>query len=219
MKVHIFKVSSFFIKNLCYVVFKNNKAVLVDPAWNFSLINQFLIDNQLSLVAIVLTHAHFDHTHLAKKISKRYDVPVLMSGAEIDFYKFNCVNLERVEHLRDISFTDFTITPLLTPGHTFGSTCYLIEEHLFTGDTIFTEGVGMCNGKGSSAENLFDSVQFLKSYLSPATFFWPGHSFGQLPGKTLEFLLKNNIYFQFVKRDQFVQFRMRKNQSGPFNFS
>ncbi len=216
MNVETFCVSHQFIKNQCYFFYDDkDNGVLVDPAWNYHLINDFLVFNNIALRAVLLTHAHPDHTDLAQRFAAKYNIPVYMSAAEINDTGFNCTNLTAVEHLQIITAANsIKITPIITPGHTAGSTCYLVGQHLFCGDTIFMEGVGICE----NADDMFDSVQLLKSSLPSNTQFWPGHSFGQLPGKDLEFLLKNNIYFQFEKRKHFIDFRMRKNQPSQFMF-
>lgn len=218
MEVKTFRVSHFSIINQCYLIYKNNAGILVDPAWNYNLINDFLAENQITLKGVLLTHSHEDHTNLAQEFSRKHHVPVFMSRVEIEYYGFDCFNLKRVDHLLEIAIDDFKITPILTPGHTLGSVCYLIEEHLFSGDTIFIEGVGICTGKGSDANEMYDSVQFIKNHINKNTLFWPGHSFGQSPGKSLDFLLINNIYFQLDKREHFVNFRMRKNGPNLFKF-
>lgn len=214
MVVKTFKVSYQFMLNQCYLIYDDHSGILVDPAWDFMLINDFLIQNQIALKGVLLTHAHPDHTDLAEEFALRYDVPVLMSAAEIDHYQFNCVNLEKTEHLDKIYLGNFEITAMLTPGHTSGSLCYFIDGHVFSGDTVFMEGVGICE----DADQMFDSVQFLKSYLPKDTLFWPGHSFGVTPGKSLEYLLQSNIYFQFENRKHFIEFRTRKNQPDHFSF-
>lgn len=218
MEVKTFRVSHFSIINQCYLIYKNNTGILVDPAWNYNLLNDFLADNQITLKGILLTHSHEDHTNLAQEFSRKHHVPVFMSRVEIEYYGFDCFNLKRVEHLLQIAIGDFKIIPILTPGHTSGSVCYLIDQHLFSGDTIFIEGVGMCIDKGSNANEMYDSVQFIKKHITRDTLFWPGHSFGQSPGKSLDFLLINNIYFQLDKREHFVNFRMRKNGPNLFKF-
>lgn len=218
MKVKTFCVSSFFMINQCYLIYKDNRGILVDPAWNYQLINDFLADHQIVLQGVLLTHAHEDHTNLAQEFSSKHDVPVFMSGIEIEDYGFNCLNLNNADHLQEIAIGEFKVIPILTPGHTSGSVCYLIDNHLFSGDTVFIEGVGMCIDKGSDAGRLYDSVQFIKHHIAANTLFWPGHSFGQSPGKSLDFLLANNIYFQFDKREHFVNFRMRKRGPDPFRF-
>lgn len=215
MKVKTFYVSNLFIKNQCYLIYENNAGILVDPAWDFNTINQFLLDQKIALKFVLLTHSHVDHTNLAHHFAKEYNVPVFMAGEEIDASGFNCPNLKRVRHLQQIRIDDFKVIAICTPGHSSGSTCYLIDNYLFSGDTVFIEGVGICN----NADHMYDSIQFLKHSLPLNTLFWPGHSFGQTPGKDLGFLLSNNIYFQFEKRSHFVNFRTRKNQPNPFNFS
>ncbi|MCW3465903.1 MBL fold metallo-hydrolase [Chitinophaga nivalis] len=219
MKIKTFQVSYFVIKNQCYLIYKNGMGILIDPAWDYELINDFMVSQQIVLKGVLLTHAHIDHTNLAERFAIAHDVPVFMSGQEIDYYGFDCGNLRRINHLQEEVIGDFEIIPIVTPGHTFGSCCYLIDRHLFSGDTIFIEGVGICDGKGADASKMYDSVQLLKHFLPEHTLFWPGHSYGQTPGKDLRYLLINNIYFQFDNRAHFVNFRMRKGQSHLFGFT
>ncbi|KAA1245843.1 MBL fold metallo-hydrolase [Aquimarina sp. RZ0] len=133
-----------------------------------------------------------------------------------NIYNFSLPNIKRVYHLKKITIGHFNIVPILTPGHTLGSICYLIEDNLFSGDTVFIEGVGICDLK--NVDELYDSIQFLKSYIPRTTLFWPGHSFGEAPGKSLDHLLKNNIYFQFKNKEHFIKFRTRHNQQNYFTF-
>ncbi len=219
MNIKVFKVSFQILHNQCYLFYKNGKGILIDPAWDYQLIQDFLLENNITLKGILLTHSHVDHTNLAQQFSEEYHIPVFMSAVEIDDYQFKLPDLKEVYHLQEFKVDDFTITPLHTPGHTSGSICYLVDHHLFSGDTVFIEGVGICAGKNSCPDKMYDSVQFLKKYLSQDTVIWPGHSFGQTPGKTLSFLLQNNIYFQFTNKTHFVNFRMRKNQSNIFKFA
>ncbi|MGY3792654.1 MBL fold metallo-hydrolase [uncultured Aquimarina sp.] len=218
MNVKTFYVSGLSVKNQCYLIHLNNTGIFIDPAWNYDLLNGFLEENNIKLKAILLTHSHIDHINLANEFAQKYNVPVYMSKEEIDYYNFSCTNLIEVKHLQDIILNGFRIQPILTPGHTKGSVCYLIENHLFSGDTVFIEGVGICSVEGSDVHQMYDSVQYLKKSLPLDTFIWPGHSYGELPGKTLRFLLKNNIYFQLENRKHFTSFRMRKGQKNLFDF-
>ena len=136
MEIKLFRVNHLFITNQCYLIYKDGSGILVDPAWDYTLIYNFLVDHQIILRGILLTHAHVDHTNLAQQFAKTYNVPVFISAIEMDTYGFDCLNLNRVSHLQKIQIERFSITPILTPGHTAGSICYLIDHHLFSGDTI-----------------------------------------------------------------------------------
>lgn len=208
--VKLFNVTNSIIKNQCYLIYNNEIGVLIDPAWEYSLINDFLETNKITLKAVLLTHAHYDHYNLAEKFSQKYEIPVFMSEIEINNYDLQISNLNKAYHLKKITLMGLEILPILTPGHTIGSMCYLIDHNLFTGDSIFIEGVGICDRQG--AYKLFDSVNFLKTNLLLTTLFWPGHSYGETPGKNLEYLLSNNIYFNLNKAKMFVDFRTRKRQ-------
>lgn len=216
MQVKTFYVSNGFIKNQCYLIYKGNNGLLIDPAWDYPAINGFINSRNINLKAILLTHGHTDHVDLAPRFSKEKNVPVFISTVELEHFGFEYFNTEKVHHFKEILIGSFKVIPIITPGHTPGSTCYLVNSHLFSGDTVFVEGVGICAEK--DIHKLYDSVQLLKKCLPESTKFWPGHSFGESPGKSLKYLLDNNIYFQ-LPRKYFVNLRMRKNRSNLFSFS
>jgi glyoxylase-like metal-dependent hydrolase (beta-lactamase superfamily II) len=141
-----------------------------------------------------------------------------MSKAEIDYYGFRCSNLHALNHMDEISIGETNVTCLHTPGHSAGGMCYLLSDSIFTGDTIFIEGCGICDSKGSSPEQMYDSIQLVKGLLTPNTLIYPSHSFGRMPGQNFDFVMKENIYFQIDDKNFFVEFRMRKNQKGLFDF-
>jgi hydroxyacylglutathione hydrolase len=197
----------------------SNQALVVDPAWDSEKLLSRLYDLKAELTMILLTHSHFDHTHLIDPLLKRYQTAqVYMSAPEIDFYNFQCPNLQPIYHLDRLTLGETEISCLLTPGHTAGSVCYYTPESLFTGDTIFIEGCGICNTNGGSPLQMYESIQMIKQIITLDTRIFPAHSFGKEPGYPLEYLLQENIYFQFQDPETFTQFRMRKNQTNLFKF-
>lgn len=206
--------------NYCYIIedIVSRSAIVVDPSWELSKLTNKLSELEVDLSAILLTHSHYDHVNLVEPLLALFHPQVYMSKTEIDFYQFRCKNLIALQDRETISIGMTKAQCLLTPGHTAGGMCYLFSESIFTGDTIFTEGCGICEDHGSSADDMFDSVQRIKSIVSPEVRVYPGHSFGLAPGQTIGELLKHNIYFQIDKKEYFVKFRNRKNQRGIFDF-
>jgi hydroxyacylglutathione hydrolase len=141
-----------------------------------------------------------------------------MSRVEIEYYNFRCFGLVPVEDQQWISFGQTGITPILTPGHTAGGLCFRIENNLFTGDTLFAEGCGICMDRGADPVAMYDSLQRLKSIIPPQTLVYPGHSYGTPPGQSFKHILANNVYLHFDKVQDFVAYRMRKGQTGWLRF-
>jgi len=205
---------SMYFKNYCYIIIDKatNLAAIIDPAWELATIEELLKKLNANLVTILLTHSHFDHVNLVKPLLKKYNPKVVMSTTEIDYYKFTCPNLTPIQDGDTLKLGNTDIKCLLTPGHTVGGTCFLLSDCLFTGDTIFTEGCGVCNTDGGSPEEMYASIQMIKKTITPNTFIYPGHSYGKAPGQPLSHLFKENIYFHIDKLEYFIDFRMRKNQ-------
>jgi hydroxyacylglutathione hydrolase len=208
------------MKNYTYLVFDplRRQALVVDPAWELPKLDEALEQHQLLLTTILVTHGHRDHVDLVKPLVEKYGCEVWMSERDSASFGFQCDNLRTIATETPFQTAHITIVPISTPGHTMGCICYLIEDNLFSGDTLFTEGCGMCFGKESDPKLLFHSLQRLKTDLYPATKVFPAHSYGREPGKDLSYLLEYNPYLQFEEEEKFVAFRMRQGQTGFFNF-
>jgi glyoxylase-like metal-dependent hydrolase (beta-lactamase superfamily II) len=210
---------TFFI-NYCYFItdLSTGSTALVDPAWEFHKLNSAMISKGLKLTAILLTHSHIDHVNLVKPFIKHYQPAVYMSQKEIARYKFKCPNLRPVQHNDQIILGQTAITCLETPGHSAGSMCFLLPDALFTGDTIFIEGCGMCKTPGGDPWEMYRSLQMIKESVDPAVNIYPGHSYGKPPGYPLGYVLKENKYFLFNTGEAFVKYRMRPRQTGLLKF-
>lgn len=208
------------MKNYTYMVFDPavGEALVVDPTWEMDKIENALKHRGLRLTSILVTHGHGDHVHLVKPLVEKYGCDVWMAAAEIKSFSFSCDNLHAIENDSPFQAAGLTVTPLNTPGHTMGCICYLIDGNLFTGDTLFIEGCGMCFDHRSSPEMLFESLQKLKTTVPPRARVFPAHSYGFDPGQEFSFVLKYNIYMQFQKQTDFISYRMRAGQTGFFNF-
>jgi glyoxylase-like metal-dependent hydrolase (beta-lactamase superfamily II) len=214
------KVRFLHYRNYTYIIVDeaSRQAAIVDPAWEFERIASVIEGLNITLTTILLTHSHFDHVNAVGPLLKRYNAQVYISAEEKEFYGFRCERLNSVQHSDIIEIGHTRISCILTPGHTAGGMCYLLSDALFTGDTIFSEGCGICNQPGGDPEKMFESVQMIKTTINPDVCIYPGHSFGLEPGQPLGSLMKENIYLQIDQKDLFVNWRMRKNFFGGFNF-
>ncbi len=145
-----------------YLVYdKDSKcALLIDCAGSNEEIFSFIQKEELNLEYILITHAHFDHCMGLKEFKQKFpNVKVLMAKADEELYKNLAVQCDlfghrRVDGIKIDEFIDETkkiefcgqeIEVIATPGHSAGSVCYLIEDNLFSGDTLFYEEIGRCD--------------------------------------------------------------------------
>jgi len=210
-------------KNYIYIVFdtRYQEAVVIDPVGDINKIENTLSRLNLKLKGILITHTHFDHIGLVAPIVDQYQCKVWVSSEEYKSLHLSLDKIVIIDEEASFNVAKMAVKPLLTPGHTNGSICYLIGDNLITGDTLFIEGCGTCFGENSDPALMFSSLKKLKNIISPTTSIFPGHSYGQSPGKPFKFLLANNIYLQFtdIQEELFISFRMRKSQEKLFNFN
>lgn len=218
--IYVLKTKRYFFVNYCYIIAdkRYRSAFLIDPSWQKDIINNVLLEENLHLSAVLLTHSHPDHVDLAAWYAEKYNIPVYISRIEAENSFFSCSNLQLFDDGDIISDGEINIECLITPGHTKGSSCFLSQKGLFTGDTVFIEGCGMCMSYTDGLNDMFQSLQRLKRDIPPTTFVYPGHCYGEQPGKIFQSVCENNVYFQFNTLEQFIRFRTRKGQRGLFNF-
>lgn len=219
--IYQLKVKQFGFKNYIYLIIDKatNKTAIVDPSWNYYAVLNLLDKLNVKIDIILLTHSHIDHIYMTNILTNRYtNANVYMSDIECQYYGYSTGNLVRIHDGDVISLGETDVTCILTPGHTKGSMCYLLQESFFTGDTIFIEGCGMCTSPGGDAYDMYHSIQKIKNIVEPYVRIYSGHSYGKQQGETLKEVSKHNIYFQIDDAKRFVEFRNRKGQNGLHSF-
>lgn len=208
-------------KNNVYVIVdkETKRMTIIDPACSMKQIEEIVTSLDLTLDTVLVTHTHFDHTRCIDDLVNQYSCKVYVSRIEADYYFYHCKNLHLFENDEVIRLGKTWIRCLLTPGHTVGSTCFLLENSLFTGDTIFMEGCGLCTANGGSASSMYHSIARLKQQVGDSVLVYSGHTYNIQPGKSMSYLKQNNIYLIIEEEKQFVEFRMRKNQKNLFHFN
>ncbi|MBQ2897188.1 MAG: MBL fold metallo-hydrolase [Clostridia bacterium] len=172
----------------CYVVSDDeNRAVIIDPGASEEKISLYLMQNALKPQAILLTHGHFDHVGAVNLLSKEYNLPVYANIYEkgilsnpSKIYVFGgggeAVKVDNWFENGDVlEFGDLTFKALHTPGHTVGSSCFLLKDNLFSGDTLFRESIGRCDLEGGSFETILSSIKNKIYTLDDNTNVYPGH--------------------------------------------
>ena len=158
----------------CYIVFDRNSkdAIIIDPGNEPGKILSEVEQRQLKPLTLINTHDHFDHTG-ANEVLKR---------------KFNLDIYHPVTNGEIKSFGTLKLKFFLTPGHSADGISILIENHLFSGDTLFAGTVGRTDFLGGNKEQLLDSIKNKLLKLPKEIIVHPGHG----PDTTIEDEIKDN---------------------------
>ncbi len=194
----------------CYIVYgKDNKAAVIDPAANAEAIKSILNENGLSLDKILLTHAHFDHIMAVEELREWCDAELYIHKEDLKMLNDPNLNhmlsaagkeieFKKVEHLLDdgdvIDIGGEELKVLHTPGHTQGSVCYISDEWIVSGDTLFKETVGRTDLYGGSFDAILNSMKKLQA-LDKDYDVYPGHG----ESTTLNYEKNNNIYMKTLR--------------------
>jgi hydroxyacylglutathione hydrolase len=162
-----------------YVFFLEHgrRAALVDPAGNAANLLRILRDGDYRLEYILITHKHNDHCDAAAPVAKAFpQARIVMHELDVAAIGALADSALRVRDGETLSFGDgSTIRMLHTPGHTDGSSCFIFQDAVFTGDTIFAGSVGGAYGDASTYDDILSSVRRKLFTLPDATVVMPGH--------------------------------------------
>lgn len=188
----------------CYIVTNEEslECVVIDPGADGNSIMNYLEDNKLKCVAIMLTHGHFDHTGAVDEVAEQ-------TGATVYMNKADDSRSARTEHLRYCLpdngkyYSDGDVLELIglrfeiigTPGHTPGGVTIRCEDVLFTGDTLFRGSCGRTDLPGGDMDSEIASLRRLCS-LEGDFEVYPGH----MDSTTLERERTLNYYCRLAMR-------------------
>lgn len=187
-----------------------NEVVVIDPAWDVDFLINTAKKENLNIKGILVTHGHFDHTNGVELLLQRNDIPVYISKSEAEFFKFNWgkENVKQVEHGDKLQIGNIEIQFIHTPGHTPGSQCFLVNDNLVSGDTLFINGCGRCDLPGGDVDQMFDTIYNKLMKMSDDTIIFPGHNYAEKKHDTLASQKITNPYMQYNNLKAFVKRRL-----------
>lgn len=176
----------------------NNYLIIDEETKDAALIDCSSIDDRIddelekqgaNLKYILLTHGHFDHVAGIRPNRFKTNPQIVMNKEDLDWLnktnqylpmfgmpEITIPNIDLfVEDNDTIKLGTISIKVLHTPGHTQGGVCYLAENKLFSGDTIFREAVGRCDLEGGNFDQIVESIENKIFTLPTDTIIYPGH--------------------------------------------
>ena len=173
--------------NTYFLVNDENYAVMIDGGEKYAVVKDFIQKNNLKVTHELLTHAHFDHSQNALLFQK--------DGVKIAISKADAEKLIKGDTLaQDMGKTPVKVSPdillscgdilvlngitikvMLTKGHTDGSLCFIVENNIFSGDTLFYETFGRIDFPTGNFFEMKESIKKLYEF-SDDTVVYPGHN-------------------------------------------
>lgn len=209
---------------LSYIVASNSEALIVDASLPIETYQDVLAKEKMNLKCVLETHIHADHLSRSKKLAENNNVPLYLPIPNKVSFDFIPVNDNSTIQIGNIS-----MKAIHAPGHTSESTCYLIDDKvLFTGDTLFIDGVGRPDLKASNEETiqkskkLYQSLQKLLA-LDENLLVLPAHAsqpvdFDNTPIQATIGYVKKSIPMLKLSEKEFTNTILQRIPQAPANF-
>lgn len=179
---------------------RTHVAAVVDP--EISAIERYrglASKHGLTLRYAIDTHTHADHFSAAREIARALNAQVVMNHLSPAPF----VDL-RIDDGDMLLVGDLRLAAMATPGHTADSTCFVVQDHVFTGDTLLIGGTGRTDLPTGDPDRLHESLFNKLLKLDPATQIHPAHEYKGRAGSTIGEEIRTNPRLQKTDRAEFV---------------
>jgi len=204
------------MQNYVYLIgsMETRKVAVVDAAWEIDTILNIAAKDDVEITHAFVTHTHPDHvggrfsgieiagvTELLSKCKAK----VVVHKAEAEFLKeLSPPDIIKSDSGDKIDVGGLEIQLLHTPGHTPGSQCFLVDNRIVSGDTLFIDACGRVDFPGGNAEQMYYSLTQKLMPLPDETILFPGHNYARLPHATIGEQKKTNPYLRYSSLKQFL---------------
>ena len=190
---------------------KGREALIIDPVLEhtdqyLNLLNKL----ELKLVKVIDTHIHADHITGLNELSERTSCTKIMGENS----KSEVVDL-RVKEDENIKIDNINLKVMYTPGHTDCSYSYLMNDRVFTGDTLLINGTGRTDFQNGNARQQYDSIFNKLLKLPENTMVFPAHDYNGKKHSTIGSERKNNPRLQVNSVDQYVEIMNNLKLANP----
>ncbi|WP_257670807.1 MBL fold metallo-hydrolase [Parapedobacter tibetensis] len=209
---------------LSYIIGSGGEAIVVDASLDPEVYLDIAKEHNWTIRYVMDTHIHADYIARTRELAAASRAKhMLINNAEVEY------PYTSIENHQAICFGDAELRVLHTPGHTWESTSYLINDTaLLSGDTLFIDGVGRPDLKADGEEvvrkagSLFDSLQRILS-LQPDTIVLPAHTAGAVPfdGKIIKqslAALMTEIDLLSLEKEAFIEVSLHRIPPTPPNY-
>ena len=190
---------------------KGREAVIIDPVIeNVESYIELLNELDLKLVKVIDTHIHADHVTGASKLKLATNCFTLMGehtpadAVEIKVKDDEIIKIDQIE-----------IKAMYTPGHTSDSYSFLMDNCLFSGDTLLINGTGRTDFQNGSSKDAYNSIFNRLLKLPEDTILYPGHDYNGKESSTIGNEKKFNPRLQVKNVDEYVELMSNLNLAKP----
>ena len=190
---------------------KGREALIIDPV--LENVNEYIVllkELDLRLVKVIDTHIHADHVTGASKLKDITKCSTIMG----DHTPAESVEI-KVKDDEYIKLEDLKIKAMYTPGHTSDSYSFLMNNYLFSGDTLLINGTGRTDFQNGNSKEAYNSIFNKLLKLPEDTFLYPAHDYKGEKVSTIGKEKKQNPRLQVSSVDEYVDLMKNLNLKKP----
>ncbi|MDB4070297.1 MBL fold metallo-hydrolase [Candidatus Pelagibacter sp.] len=190
---------------------KGREALIIDPVLeNIEQYIKLLNELDLKLVKVIDTHIHADHITAASKLKNKTNCTTIMGEHT------PCDAVEIKVKDNEIIYVDkLEIRVIYTPGHTKDSYSFLMDDYLFSGDTLLINGTGRTDFQGGNSEDSYNSIFNRLLKLPEETLLYPAHDYNGQTVSSIGKEKKFNPRLQVNGVSEYVDIMNNLNLSKP----
>ena len=190
---------------------EEREALIIDPVIEHTEdYIEILNSLKLKLVKVIDTHIHADHITAMNELNKRTNCSRIMG----EHSKSEVIDL-KIKDNEKIEIENIKLEAIYTPGHTDCSYSYLMDDRVFTGDTLLINGTGRTDFQNGNSYDAYNSIFNRLLKLPEKTLVYPAHDYNGKKYSTIENEKNNNPRLQVSSKEEYAEIMNNLNLANP----